>query len=229
MLLLLLLICFVPYIIPYNINVGSTGLLFPYTLGALAYIKTCIKPEMYKLTSVSGGTWCSLIYHFEKNISDHDALWDILVGNQSYSVHLLNRRSMSSFQQLVSENFKKRYRHENVSNVPISILTTELKGLRMKSTAIDSFQNMNELVDYCLCSSYIPFISGNKFKMLYNNKYYMDGEIFKNKKLLLKDPVLNLHKGTWNRKFALRDYMYLDFNRSKVLFNYGWQDAKKHL
>jgi len=227
--LMMLLLCFVPYMFPYNINIGSTGLLFPYTLGALAYIKTCIKPHDYKLLGVSGGTWCSIIYHLEKNISDHDMLWSILVGNKTQTVYLLNRQSMSKFQMKVAENFKNRYKDADVSNIPISILTTQLQGCVPNNVLINSFENMDDLVNYCMCSSYIPFLSGNGINMIYKNQKYMDGEIFKNKGLLLKDPILHLHKGTWKRKFKLRDYLYLDFNSSKRLFEYGWKDAEKHL
>lgn len=227
--LMMLMLCYIPYMFPYNINVGSTGLLFPYTLGALAYIKTCVKPSDYRLLGVSGGTWCSLIYHFEKNISDHDLLWSILVGNKTQTVHLLNRDSMSKFQLKVAENFKTRYKDANVSDIPISIITTQIRGYTPKSCLISSFDNIDDLVNYCLCSSYIPCISGKGVNMVYKKKKYIDGEIFKNKNLLLENAALHLHKATWKRKFKLRDYLYLDFNCSKTLFEYGWKDAQKHL
>ena len=55
--IIFILLCVFMPIYCFNINIGSTGLLFPYTLGALAYIKTHIKPVNYNFVGISGGTF----------------------------------------------------------------------------------------------------------------------------------------------------------------------------
>lgn len=227
---LLLLLCFIQNISTFNINVGSTGILFSYTLGALAYIKTRVKPTNYNLVGISGGSWCSIIYHFEKDMTDHDHLWSTIVGNKNESVSLLNKRSMYKFQRKVAENFRYRYADKDISGLPLSIITTELQNKKAVNVIIDKYDNLDDLINYCICSSYIPYICGNNFYTIYKNKKYIDGELFKNEGLLLReDPMIYLHKNTWNRKFNIKDHLYLDFNRSKVLFENGWKDAEKYL
>ena len=220
-----------PSLFSYHINVGSTGLLFPYTLGALAYIKTCIKPESYKFVGISGGTWCSLLYHLEPNITDAELLWSIFVGNKNHSVLLLSRNSMASFQERVAQNFKLRYKDRDVSNIPISIITTKVfdeEGI--KNVKISKFDNISDLVNYCSCSSYIPYISGKTMYRKYKNKKYVDGEIYKDEQLLLSNlAVLNLNKNTWNRKFDMKHKYFLNLDGCKTLFELGWQDAKKNM
>jgi len=230
MMSLLLVFLLLPSLISYHINVGSTGLMFPYTLGALAYIKTCLKPENCKFIGVSGGTWCSLLYHLEPNITDPELLWTIFLGNKTNTIHLLNRKSMVTFQETVAKNFKERYKNVDVKQIPISIITTKVEKYGcISNVKIDDFETINDLVDYCMCSSYIPFISGNGLYKKYKNAKYIDGAIFKNRKLLFDQPFLNLHKYTWKRKHSLRNNFFLDFNSSQELFYKGWQDAEQNL
>lgn len=226
---ILFMVLLLPSLFSYHINVGSTGLMFPYTLGALAYIKTCLQPETYKFVGISGGTWCSVLYHLEPNISDPELLWSIFVGNKNKTISLLSRRSMASFQNTVVQNFKNRYKDADVSGIPISIITSKIHKGRIESVKIDDFDTIDELVDYCMCSSYIPLISGGGLYKVYKNEKYIDGEVFKNKNLLFQEGALNLNKYTWDKKYSLRHKLFLDFNGCKELFYEGWQDAAKNL
>ena len=225
--IIFILLCVFMPIYCFNINIGSTGLLFPYTLGALAYIKTHIKPVNYNFVGISGGTWCSLIYHFEKNISDHEFLWSILIGNKNHTVCMLNSNSMKQFQDIVAKNMRNRYKDVDISNLPLTILTTKIEN-KFNNVKIDKFNNIDELIDYCLCSSYIPFISGKSPYRIYKDEKYIDGELFKNNNHLLKNAIY-LDKNLWKRKFSWRERLYLDYNQSEKLFNHGWYDAKKYI
>ena len=211
----------------FHMNIGSTGLVFPYTLGALAYIKTHIKPTNYTLSGVSGGAWCSLIYHFEDDIQDHDLLWSILVGDKNKKVRIWRRRSMQSFQESVANNFRKRYHMKDVSNLPITIITTKVlsDGRVYKSTKVDKFDSIDDVVNFCLCSSYIPFISGRGMYNTYKGSRYLDGELFRNKSFFNKNSI-TIEKNTWNTKQTNK--FSLDFDTSHNLFKSGWDDAKKH-
>lgn len=225
--IIFILLCVFMPVYCFNMNIGSTGLLFPYTLGTLAYIKTYIKPNNYNFVGISGGSWCSLIYHFEKNISDHDFLWSILVGNRNHTVYMLNSNSMKEFQEIVARNMKNRYKNKDISKLPLTILTTKI-GKNINNIKVDKFNDIDELINYCLCSSYIPFISGKSAYMIYKNEKYIDGELFKNNNNLLKNG-LYVDKNLWNRKFTWKERLYLDYNQSEKLFNHGWNDAKKYM
>ena len=206
-------------------NIGSTGLLFPYTLGILAYIKRNIHISNYTLTGVSGGTWCSLLYHLEPNIHDHDFLWSILVGDKNKRICLLNRNSMQTFQQNVAKNFELQYKNIDVSTIPLSIIVTHIRNKKLISTKIDKFDDFDDLINFCMCSSYIPFISGKGMYTIYKNNKYIDGEIFRNKQLFAEKSII-VHKDLWDRKYSLSSKFILDFQNSKMLFEQGWNDAK---
>lgn len=208
----------------YHMNIGSTGLLFSYTLGALAYIKNVIKPTEYTLTGISGGSWCSFLYHFEPNIDDHDLLWSVLVGHKNRSIHLLKRSSMQQFQEQVAVKFKDRYKDCDITNLPLSIVVTKNQnGISLQNIKIDKFQNIDDLINYCTCSSYIPLISGPTIFKSYKNEKYIDGEICKSK------CISNcINSKSWGRKYSLKTKTVLNYNTSLMLFNDGYTDASKY-
>lgn len=206
-------------------NVGSTGILFPYTLGALAYIKKHINPTNYTLTGISGGAWCSVIYHLEPNIDDPDYLWTIFVGDKQKKINLLRRSSMETFQETVATNFKERYKEVDTRDIPISIVTTQVqKGYRLRNILVNKFDNIDDLVNYCLCSSYIPYISGKTLSLDYKNAKYMDGVICTDK-ICISNCI---NSKTWGRNYSLKERIFLDYHHSKKLFQDGWDDAKQY-
>ena len=68
--LFILLIIFLPFCNNLIINIGATGLLLPYTLGVLGYIKDHSTITRYnsKFIGTSGGAYCSILYCFENNL-----------------------------------------------------------------------------------------------------------------------------------------------------------------
>lgn len=224
----MLVFLFILFLFPvycYHMNVGSTGLLFSYSLGALAYIKNNIRPTNYTLTGISGGTWCSILFHLEPDLNDHEMLWSVLVGKKDATICLLRRHSMQQFQESVAAKFKNRYRHIDVSDVPLSIVTTKISDkCTLQNVKIDKFDDMDDLINFCMCSSYIPYISGTAFYKTYKNEKYIDGEIYRNKKCIQNC----INSKAWGRTYSMKTRLFLDYDTSLSLFNDGWNDAKKY-
>jgi hypothetical protein len=211
-----------------NINVDTTGLLIPYSIGALGYIKTNLNICEYHLTGISGGSFASVIYHIENDLSNHDKLWDKLLGDDNYVIKA--NKNMEEFQQIIKYNIINNYKNVNINNIPISIVVSNINNFKIINKKIDKYNNFEELLDYCICSSYIPYICGNTFSKKYKDLNFIDGGIFKN--LHHFDCVdkcentIYIHKNMANRKFDYKDYLFLNKTISKKLFNYGWNDCK---
>jgi hypothetical protein len=92
----ILLFCFI------NINVDTTGLLIPYTIGALGYIKSNLCLNNYQLTGISGGSFASVIYHYENDLSNHDEIWNKIIGDDKYVIKF--NKNLDEFQQIVNED-----------------------------------------------------------------------------------------------------------------------------
>ena len=228
-----------------NINIGTTGLLIPYSIGALAYIKKNLNICDYHLTGISGGSFASVIYHLENDMSNHDKLWDKLIGNDNgncdngnnnnlnngNNYYVKINKNLEEFQQIIKKNIINNYKNVDINNIPISVVVSRINNFKIVNEKINKFNSLNELLDICICSSYIPYISGKTFSMKYKNNNYIDGGIFRN--LHHFDCVdkcessIYIHKQMAKRKFEYKDYFYLDKNTSRKLFNYGWSDCEK--
>lgn len=212
----------------YNINIHAGGLLFPYLLGITACIKKNYNIKTYNLTGTSAGSWISLLYHYEKDLSDFDKMWNILLkSNKSFSIK--NLKNFNLITDILYDNLLERYKNKNTNNIPISIIVSKIKIPYIINQKIEKFDNIKDLLFYCKCSSYIPFISNNKLYINYKNNKYVDGVINKNLKLLNNNNSINIHNTMWNRKFNLNDYINLNYDTSKILFEYGWNDTIKNI
>ena len=212
-----------------NINVDTTGLLIPYSIGALGYIKKNLKICDYHLTGISGGSFASVIYHLEDDLTNHNKIWDKLIGDDNYVLKF--NKNLDEFQQIIKYNMMNKYTDVNINNIPISIVVSRINNLKIINEKINKFENFEELIDYCICSSYIPYICGKTFSKKYKNNNYIDGVIFKNKHhfdcIGNCDNSIYIHRSMGHRKFNLDDYLYLDKNKSLQLFNYGWNDCQE--
>jgi len=213
-----------------NINVLGTGLYLPYSLGVLGYIKKNINIPEYKITGISGGSWISLMYCLEDDLSDYNKIWNYIVNDPDYNIKL--NRDLSKYMDKVSMNLIRRYKEVDVNiikTLPISIISTKINNKIPKNVKISDFNNIEDLIEHCSCSSYIPYLSGNTMSKKYKDEYYIDGSIWDNKKLLNTEmPSINIHRKMWGRKFDMSNFVYSDYKTSEKLFKYGWDDTENN-
>ena len=131
----LVFLLFIEFINSYiNINIDSTGLYMPYTLGSLAYIKKYGNINNYHITGISGGSFASVIYYLEEDFSDHDKLWKIFIGTDD-NYNIIAGRNLDKFQKLLKNNLLNRYKNISdtvIKNSPISIVWREQKCVHFR-------------------------------------------------------------------------------------------------
>lgn len=230
---IILLSCFCLYaraLAYVNINVYGTGLYLPYSAGVIGYIKKHIPIKEYKITGISGGAWCSLLYTQEDDISNHDILWDYAIGKNVSRISLYN--DMIMFQKNIETNMKNKYARVPPKNLDkITIVSTNVnKFYNFHNYKMSAFENTNDLIDSCLCSSYIPYLSGKSFSKKYKGNSHIDGELYNSYKykehnIDIPGNTISIHRNMWGRKFEKSNYLYLDKEKSRELFEYGWKDT----
>jgi len=212
-----------------NLNIYGTGMFLPYSIGIIGYIKKHFPLTDINITGISGGAICSILYTQEDDLSNPDKIWDYTIGSEISE--LLLHKDLHIFQKNVGDNLKLRYNNTKPRNIDkISIISTNI--YKMKNEKISNFNNINDLIDYSLCSSYIPYISGNTVGKKYNGIDYMDGEIFRDYKYNKKQTcptTISIHRTMWGRKFPISNYIYTNKQISRELFNYGWEDTRKNI
>jgi len=212
-----------------NINIYGTGMFLPYSIGIIGYIKKHFPLTDTNITGISGGAICSILYTQEDDLSNPDNIWDYTIGSDINELSL--HKDLHIFQKNVGNNLKLRYNNTKPRNIDkISIISTNI--YKMKNEKISNFNNINDLIDYSLCSSYIPYISGDTVGKKFNGIDYMDGEIFRDYKYDKKQTcptTISIHRKMWGRKFPITNYVYTNKQLSRELFNYGWEDTRKNI
>jgi len=212
-----------------NINVLGTGFYLPYSLGVLGYIKKNINIPEYKITGISGGSWISLMYCLEDDLSDHEEIWKYIINDKNYKIKI--NSNLGEYVNTVSSNLKQRYKdidEDVVKSLPISIISTKLNRMP-KNVKISNFDNIEDIIENCLCSSYIPYISGKGMSKKYKDEHFIDGSLWENRDLIKTDNVsIDIHRNMWGRKFDIKDFVYSDYKTSEKLFKYGWEDTENN-
>jgi len=213
-----------------NLNIYGTGMFLPYSIGIIGYIKKHFSIPLTDLniTGISGGAICTILYTQEDDLSNPDKIWDYTIGAD---VNELLLKDLRVFQKNVGDNLKLRYNNTQPRNIDkISIISTNVNT--MKNEKLSNFKNINDLIDYSLCSSYIPYISGDTLSKKFNGVDYMDGEIFRDYKYNKKQTcptTISIHRKIWGREFPFINYVYTNKQISRDLFNYGWTDTEKNI
>lgn len=212
-----------------NINIYGTGLFLPYSMGVIGYIKKNIVIPDYKITGISGGAWCSLLYTLEDDLSNHDKIWSYTIGNNVTKLKL--QSDLKIFQKNVEDNLKLRYKKKEPKNLDkISIISTKLDGalFKMKTEERKDFIDIDDVIDYCLCSSYLPYLSGSTFSKKYKGNRYIDGDIKYDYQNVDETNKIIIHRHMWGRKFEPNNYLYIDKDKSRELFELGWKDTENN-
>lgn len=96
----------------------------------------------------------------------------------------------------------------------------------MKSEEKNDFTDINDMIDFCLCSSYLPYLSGRTFSKKYKGNHYVDGDIkYDYSKEKEDSNKIIIHRQMWDRKFKPDSYLYIDKDKSRELFKQGWEDT----
>ena len=216
-----------------NINMYGTGMFLPYSIGIIGYIKQHFPLTNANITGISGGAICSILYTQEDELTNPDKIWDYTLGKDISEVLLY--KDMRVFQKNIGDNLKLRYGKDGKDGAEprdfskISVIATDVN--KMKNEKISSFMNISDLIDFSLCSSYIPFVSGDSMGKDYKGTTYMDGEIFRDSKYNKKQvcpTTISIHRKMWGRKFPVSNYLYTSKQISSELFHYGWEDTHKN-
>ena len=237
MIIVILIIVLLEMVNCYNvINIGSTGLLMPYSIGILGYMKKYKVLENCKFIGTSGGAWCSILYNLEKDLSNHDKIWSILLENTNEIIY----DNMHECQIKAKNNLIEKYKNINfnddiVKKTSIGINVINVNYIYPEKKLITNFTDIEDLINICYASSYIPLISGKKLYYKYNNNRYVDGGIFDSTQIIDDPNILNIHYSMWGRNFEKYNGVSpisgtkINKKLSYELYNYGWEDAEKNI
>lgn len=203
------------------ISISPGGLTGFYSLGVSSYIKDNYDVSKYNFLGASAGSWNSLL--FTCKYSSEEVINDLLSKHIFYTAS-----SLPELTEGIGNHILTKYEDDDFNLDKLYISVSKLNILRFKPKIMYNFTDLNDAVDGCLSSSYIPFIT-SKFRRMPINNIIMDGGIngFPPKQI---NAYLNIYPSMWGKEFppgsgfkypSNQDYftdMYLD----------GYQDTKKN-
>ena len=203
------------------ISISPGGLTGFYSLGVSSYIKDNYDVSKYSFLGASAGSWNSLLFtckypgeYVLNTLLSRDVLYKAITLpelTEGLGNHILTNYNSDDFQ---------------LDRLYISV--SKLDMLRFKPQIIYNFTNLNDAVNGCLSSSYIPFVT-SKFRRMPINNVIMDGGInsFPPKQIRA---YLNIYPSMWGRDFPIGSGFKYPSSHDYFTDMYlqGYQDTKKN-
>jgi hypothetical protein len=207
--------------VPNYIYIAPGGFTMPYTLGICRFIKEHYSLEEYNVKYIgsSAGSWLSVylasdMFLTDKIIKDYSKLFE----NRGiwYKWNNICPFLIKEFPKYIDD-------HSFVYQKKIKVSISHLFNKTITNEIVDDYNNLNELLNLCSYSSYIPILSGLNVPRR-NNIITFDGYFsepdFKNRKVLLK-----IENGMFNRHFTFNDVIGKSKININELVNLGYYDS----
>jgi len=204
------------------ITISPGGIYGFYDTGLCSIIKKKYNLKNCIFSGASAGAWNSLFMSYKFNINK-------LIKN-IFNINSNKFLSMKKIQLQLKENILKYHSNDefNLKNIYISVCVFE--NMSFHNYIYTDFVDLNDVLDCCIASSNIPFITG-KIICRYNGKISFDGGFLKNKSILFANPLFNINNSIWGKKKIITSLFGNTNNIINLhkLYNEGKNDTLKNI
>jgi len=196
------------------------GFTMPYTLGISQFIKENYNLNNINFIGASAGSWTSIylasdMYLSDNLINDYSKLFED--KGVIYKWHNICPFLISEMPKYIND-----FSFIDEKKIKISLSQYDNKSIVNRIT--DDYNNINELFNLCVLSSYIPVLSGLNIPKK-NNLITFDG-YFSNPNFNKNDEnLLIISNEMFNRKFAFSDVIGKNKINIKELIFLGYYDS----
>jgi hypothetical protein len=204
----------------YNIIYNTGGYYGFYQLGICHYIKNNFKYNDKTSLGISAGSWLTLFMNLDKKHTNKFLLLIFKSLKQNTPIHKLPNIFKNCIEPYI----------QHISTKNLNILVTDVSELKYKIH--NKFLSVNDAVNCCTASSFVPFVTYKELFYFYNHRLVLDGGVFKkiymnsidtDKSLIIKFEMFGRFK-----QFKL----FKSFRRPKYslyeLYLLGYNDASKN-
>ena len=139
-----------------------------YSLGVCNYIKENYDLNNYSFLGASAGAWNSMVCSYKG--STHEFV-KTLFNDKSIS----KTATIDELQYNLKQHILDRYTINDFDVDRLHITICEVGQFFIKSKVINTFENLETLLDCCIVSSHIPYITSGNLIKVYDNKITFDG------------------------------------------------------
>ena len=208
------------------ISIAPGGLKGFYTLGICKYLKENYCLDDYRFYGSSAGSWNSVFLALPSY--DDNYYVDSIIKIKSEQYSNLNELEICLKNIILNESSIKENNFTIGSlNQKCNICISEYKGYKFKKTIKNEFEDWEDLLECCIASSHLPYISNGDLFYRYQNKKVVDGGLFrKNHPRNVNVDLLISHKMFHNKE--IKKYSRLDTLNIELLIYTGYKDAREH-
>ena len=172
-----------------------------YMLGIANYIKENYDISNKIFIGASVGSWISLLMCYKYN--NNDLLKKINIINNN----IININTKILINNYLKKELLINYNTSDFNLDKLMIGITHIDNNKLTPYLYYNFINLEDAINACIASSYIPFLTG-KYYYIYNNKYSLDGGFIDFP--YFKDDIL------YNSKLIIHPYLWLNNNTNNI-------------
>lgn len=190
-----------------------------YMLGISKYIVDNYNLKDTTFYGASAGAWNSLFLSLK---NDHNHFLQFLED-----IDTKNIDTMFNIEDIIKNYILGTYLENDYDLYKINVCVTVIENYKLEKTIYNNFKYLEDVVDCCIASSHIPYITGKSPFYTYRNKACIDGGVFNTPYPKEIKPNLVIYPDMWNNT-NIRNYSKIKNLDIKKLIKYGYEDSYKN-
>lgn len=200
------------------------GFSLPYMMGICQFIKEHYNLKNYNYIGASAGSWLSV--YLASDMLDTEPL--LLNYNELFEDKNLIYKWNNICPFLINEfsDNIKNSKFVRKKNILVSISNYDTTNKIISNELVNDYKNLHELLNLCLISSYIPFLSGRNIPKR-NNLITFDG-VFSEPNFDNYNIKLKISNDMFGRHFTFSEILGKNKVSINELLDIGYQDSIKN-
>lgn len=174
------------------LSISPGGFKGYYMMGTCAYIKEHYDISNMVFSGASAGAWNTLVMTFRGPTDD-------LINLVTHK-NITGVKSIMEMEKAVKNIILKTYTRHDFALEKIFIGMTNIVGGKPYTVIYHGFENLEDVLNACIASSHIPWITGN-LTNIYNNMYSFDGGF--SKYPYLNGSIFHITPSMWKNNTAM--------------------------
>lgn len=204
-----------------SISITPGGLKGFYMLGICKYIKENYCLDDFIFYGSSAGSWNALYLSLPFDDSQY---FDKIIKIKPNQLDNLYDLETQLKQILLQDEHIGKYTHKQTPDNKCNICYSVYKKYKFKKIVKNNFQNWEDLIECCIASSHLPYISNNNLFYAYQNERCVDGGLFRTNYPKEIIPTLRISPKMFNNKKFLARSKGTNLNIEKMIYQ-GYRDA----
>lgn len=196
------------------------GLRGFYSVGISKFIKDTYDLSEYTFYGASAGAWNSLYLGLKKE--KQEKFLEIISDNNNSQY-----KNLYDIQNQLRHCILQNYDENDVDIEKLNICVGSIDRTIFRGRIFKNFTSLSDVLDCCIASSHIPFVSSRKLTQKYKSYNCFDGgiyhRIYENGRIIT--PHIKISPDMWNNKY-IKHYDCINTLDRKKLIQMGYEDAK---